>query len=46
MNLSKIGVVIIIIFFLVSIFAPLIAPYDPVEQKQFESHLSTEERLI
>ncbi len=44
-RLGKIGFVIVIIFFLVAIFAPLIAPYDPIAQKQFTSNLSTEERL-
>ncbi len=43
--LGKIGLVIIIIFFVVAIFAPLIAPYDPVVQKQFSANLPTEERL-
>jgi peptide/nickel transport system permease protein len=45
MNLSKIGLVIIVIFFLVASFAPLIAPYDPIKQEQLDSRLPTEERL-
>ncbi|HKX29496.1 MAG TPA: ABC transporter permease [Blastocatellia bacterium] len=45
MNLSKIGLIIISIFIVVAIFAPLIAPYDPVEQTPLDSTLPTEERL-
>lgn len=44
-RLGKIGLVIIGIFFIVAIFAPLIAPYDPREQKPAPPGLSTEERL-
>ncbi len=34
-RLGKVGTVIIALFFIIAIFAPLIAPYSPVEQKQF-----------
>jgi peptide/nickel transport system permease protein len=44
-NLGKIGLIIITIFFLVAIFAPLIAPYDPIAQKRFSAGLPLEERL-
>ncbi len=44
-RLGKIGLVIIIVFFLVAVFAPLLAPFDPREQTQLDSGLSTEERL-
>jgi peptide/nickel transport system permease protein len=44
-NLGKIGLIIITIFFLVAIFAPLIAPYDPIAQKRFSTSLPLEERL-
>jgi peptide/nickel transport system permease protein len=44
-RLGQIGFVIIIIFFVVAIFAPLIAPYDPSSQKQFSGLLPLEERL-
>ncbi len=43
--LGKIGLLIIAGFFIVAIFAPLIAPYDPVTQKQQTGNLSIEERL-
>jgi peptide/nickel transport system permease protein len=44
-RLGKIGLVIITAFFLVAIFAPALAPYDPREQTRLESALPTEERL-
>ncbi len=44
-RLGKIGLVIIIVFFIVAIFAPWIAPYDPREQTRLNSNLPTEERL-
>jgi peptide/nickel transport system permease protein len=44
-RLGKIGFVIITIFFLVAIFAPLLAPYDPREQNVATSYQATEERL-
>jgi peptide/nickel transport system permease protein len=44
-RLGKIGLVIITAFFLVAIFAPWLAPYDPREQKALTGQLSTEERL-
>lgn len=44
-RLSKLGFVIIIAFFLVAIFAPLLAPYDPREQNVTAGNQSTEERL-
>jgi peptide/nickel transport system permease protein len=44
-RLGKIGILIITIFFFVAIFAPLIAPYDPVTQYQYSSSISTEDRL-
>jgi len=43
--LGKVGLVIISVFFLVALFAPQIAPYDPREQTRLESGLPTEERL-
>lgn len=44
-RLGKIGTVIIALFFVVAIFAPLIAPYSPIEQKQFTDNAPLEERL-
>jgi peptide/nickel transport system permease protein len=44
-RLGKVGTVVIAAFFLVAIFAPLIAPYSPTEQKQFTSDQPLEERL-
>jgi peptide/nickel transport system permease protein len=44
-RLGKIGLVIITVFFLVAIFAPALAPYDPREQTRLDSVLPTEERL-
>jgi peptide/nickel transport system permease protein len=44
-RLGKIGLVIIVVFFLVAVFAPWVAPYDPREQTRLDSGLSTEERL-
>src|SRR2546428_486399 len=44
-RLGKIGFVIIIAFFLVAIFAPLLAPYDPREQNVATRNQATEERL-
>jgi peptide/nickel transport system permease protein len=44
-RLGKIGLVIITIFFLVAILAPLIAPYDPRDQKPAPPGQSLEERL-
>src|SRR6266545_3654734 len=44
-RLGKIGFVIIIAFFLVAIFAPLLAPYDPREQNPTAGNRPTEERL-
>ncbi len=44
-RLGKIGFVIIIAFFLVAIFAPLLAPYDPREQNPTAGNQPTEERL-
>ena len=44
-RLGKVGLVIITIFFLVAIFAPSIAPYDPSVQMQFKDNVPTEERL-
>lgn len=43
--LGKIGLLIIAGFFIVAIFAPLIAPYDPVTQKQQAGNLPIEVRL-
>ncbi len=43
--LGKIGLIIIAGFFIAAIFAPLIAPHDPVSQKQFTGDLPIEERL-
>ncbi len=44
-RLGKFGLIIIIIFFLVALLAPFIAPYDPREQLQDGRNLPTEERL-
>jgi peptide/nickel transport system permease protein len=44
-RLGKVGLVIISVFFLVAIFAPLLAPFDPREQTRLDGALSTEERL-
>jgi len=44
-RLGKVGFVIISVFFIVAIFAPLLAPYDPREQTRLASNLPTEERL-
>lgn len=44
-RLGKVGTVIIALFFLVAIFAPLIAPYSPTEQKQFTADSPLENRL-
>ena len=43
--LGKIGLLIITLFFLVALLAPVLSPYDPAEQKQTAANLSTEERL-
>ncbi|MBK8312614.1 MAG: ABC transporter permease [Acidobacteria bacterium] len=42
---GKFGLAVILIFFIVAIFAPLIAPYDPVAQNKFSDSRPTEERL-
>ena len=44
-RLGKFGLAVILIFFIVAIFAPLIAPYDPVVQNKFSDSRPTEERL-
>lgn len=44
-RLGKIGLVIITVFFIVALFAPLIAPHSPVEQKQFAADAPLEDRL-
>lgn len=44
-RLGKFGLVIIIVFFLVALLAPLLAPYSPVTQNPLPPNLSTEERL-
>jgi peptide/nickel transport system permease protein len=44
-RLGKFGLVIIGFFFLVAIFAPWIAPFDPREQMKLDGSLPTEERL-
>ncbi len=44
-TLGKIGLLIITLFFLVAVLAPVLAPYDPAAQKQTAANLSTEERL-
>jgi peptide/nickel transport system permease protein len=44
-RLSSFGLVIILIFSLTAIFAPLLAPYDPTTQEQLPAGMSIEERL-
>ena len=44
-RLGKIGLVIITLFFIVAIFAPLIAPYDPRVQNPARDSQPLEERL-
>jgi peptide/nickel transport system permease protein len=44
-RLGKIGIVIIVSFFLIGTFAPLLAPYDPRVQSVTARDQSTEERL-
>ncbi len=44
-RLGKIGLVIIAFFFLVAIFAPLLAPYDPRDQLERNTSLPLEEQL-
>lgn len=44
-RLGVIGLIIISFFFVVSIFAPLIAPYDPRTQLPSDSRLSIEQKL-
>ncbi|MCI0523872.1 MAG: ABC transporter permease [Acidobacteria bacterium] len=44
-RLGKIGLVIITVFFVIAVFAPWLAPYDPREQTRLNSSLPTEERL-
>jgi peptide/nickel transport system permease protein len=44
-RLGKFGLVIITLFFIVAIFAPLIAPYDPREQSSANSSQSVQDRL-
>jgi peptide/nickel transport system permease protein len=44
-RLGKFGLVIIALFFIVAIFAPLIAPYDPREQSSANSSQSVQDRL-
>src|SRR5262245_30961490 len=44
-RLGKVGLVIIIVFFFVAIFAPLLAPFDYREQTRLDNSLPTEERL-
>jgi peptide/nickel transport system permease protein len=44
-RLGKIGVVIITLFFLAALFAPVLAPYDPADQLPMQQDLPTEERL-
>jgi len=44
-RLGKIGLVIIAVFFVVAVFAPWLAPYDPREQTKLNNALPTEERL-
>ena len=43
-RLGKFGLVVIAIFFLVALLAPLLAPYDPREQKSAQPGQSREER--
>ncbi|MGH9839548.1 MAG: ABC transporter permease [Blastocatellia bacterium] len=44
-RLGKFGLVIITVFFLVAIFAPLIAPYDPRDQMKRNTAAALEEQL-
>jgi peptide/nickel transport system permease protein len=44
-RLSSFGLVIILIFSLTAIFAPLLAPYDPTTQEHLPAGMSIEERL-
>ncbi|MEK7832326.1 MAG: ABC transporter permease [Acidobacteriota bacterium] len=44
-RLGKVGTFIIAVFFIVAIFAPLIAPHSPVEQQQFAAAAPLEDRL-
>jgi peptide/nickel transport system permease protein len=44
-RLGKFGLVIITLFFILAIFAPLIAPYDPREQSSANSSQSVQDRL-
>jgi peptide/nickel transport system permease protein len=44
-RLGKIGLVIITLFFLIAIFAPLLAPYDPRVQMDRDPKLPLEEQL-
>ena len=44
-RLGKIGTAIIAVFFIVAIFAPLLAPHNPTEQKQFAANAPLEDRL-
>lgn len=44
-RLGKIGLVIIVFFFIVAIFAPLIAPYDPRVQNPAAGNQPLEQRL-
>jgi peptide/nickel transport system permease protein len=44
-RLGKIGLAVIPVFFVIAVFAPLLAPYDPREQTPLDSNLSTEDRL-
>ncbi|MGH6609283.1 MAG: ABC transporter permease [Burkholderiaceae bacterium] len=44
-RLGKFGLIVIIIFFLVALLAPWLAPYSPITQNPLPPNLSTEERL-
>jgi len=44
-RLGRIGLVIITVFFLVAIFAPLVAPYDPRDQMKRDTAAPLEEQL-
>ena len=44
-RLGKIGLFIIAIFFLVAIFAPLLAPYDPSDQMKRDTGLPLDQQL-